>query len=166
MQSSQEQTLQDRNKYLVARYNHEVWIKGNLDIIDEVCSDDFVSDTPVFGRHCGRSAVKKMLLEIKETFAGVSLHPFGPVPMVAVHNYVVTRFIGGGLQTRIGFQDALMQELPRTSTENTGSLSGTAVYRIKHDKIVEEFGEMGALSSLLRLSSVGIQRSNKDTTAQ
>jgi hypothetical protein len=66
MQSSEEQTLQDRNKYLVARYNFEVWVKGNVDIIDEVCSEDFTSDTPIFGRHCGRSAVKKMLLRIKE----------------------------------------------------------------------------------------------------
>jgi hypothetical protein len=81
--------------------------------------------------------------------------------MIAVHNYVVTRFIGGGLQTGIGF--AQMQGSSGMSADNTGSLSGTAVYRIEHDKIVEELGEMGALSSLLRLRGLGIQRSNKDT---
>ncbi len=40
--SNQETTLQERNKELVHRMNEEVWNKGNLEILDELFSPDFV----------------------------------------------------------------------------------------------------------------------------
>jgi len=40
--STQETTLQARNKELVHRMNEEVWNKGNLEILDELFSPDFV----------------------------------------------------------------------------------------------------------------------------
>jgi len=40
--STQEITLQERNKELVYRMTEEVWSKGNLEILDELFSPDFV----------------------------------------------------------------------------------------------------------------------------
>ena len=41
-ESTQETTLEERNKELVHRMNDEVWNKGNLEIMDELYSADFV----------------------------------------------------------------------------------------------------------------------------
>ncbi len=40
--STQKITLQERNKELVQRMTEEVWSKGNLEILDELFSPDFV----------------------------------------------------------------------------------------------------------------------------
>jgi len=40
--STQETTLQERNKELVQRMTEEVWSKGNLEILDELFSPNFV----------------------------------------------------------------------------------------------------------------------------
>lgn len=66
MSSSDELTVQERNKQVVARYSEEFWGKCNPDIVDELCSDDFVSNYPMHGRRQGKTEAKKMLLEFKE----------------------------------------------------------------------------------------------------
>lgn len=66
MPSYDELTVQERNKQIVARYSEEFWGKCNENIVDELCSDDFVSNYPMHGRRQGKSEVKKMLLEFKE----------------------------------------------------------------------------------------------------
>jgi steroid delta-isomerase-like uncharacterized protein len=40
--STQKTTLEERNKELVHRMNEEVWNKGNLELMDEMFSTDFV----------------------------------------------------------------------------------------------------------------------------
>lgn len=66
MSFSDELTVQERNKQVVARYSEEFWGKCNPDIVDELCSDDFVSNYPMHGRRQGKIEAKKMLLEFKE----------------------------------------------------------------------------------------------------
>lgn len=39
---TQENTLEERNKELIHRMNDEVWTKGNLEIMDQLFSTDFV----------------------------------------------------------------------------------------------------------------------------
>ena len=66
MAETGEQTIQEKNKQIVAKYSLEFWGKGNPDIVDELCSDDFVSHYPMHGRRSGKSAIKQMLVEFKE----------------------------------------------------------------------------------------------------
>lgn len=66
MSSTDELTVQERNKQVVARYSEEFWGKCNENIVDELCSDDFVSNYPMHGRREGKAEVKKMLLEFRE----------------------------------------------------------------------------------------------------
>ncbi len=47
--STQETTLQERNKELVYRMTEEVWSKGNLEKLDELFSPDFVQYFLPFG---------------------------------------------------------------------------------------------------------------------
>ena len=66
MAETGEQTTQERNKQIVAKYSLEFWGKGNPDVVDELCAEDFVSNYPMHGRRSGRSEIKKMLIEFKE----------------------------------------------------------------------------------------------------
>lgn len=59
-------TPQEKNKAVVQKYFEEYWGKGNVDIVDEVCADNFVIDYPMHGPRRGKEAAKKMLLEFRE----------------------------------------------------------------------------------------------------
>ena len=66
MASNGEQTVQEMNKQIVARFSEEFWGKRKADIVDELCSDDFVSHYPMHGRRVGKNEAKKMLREFEE----------------------------------------------------------------------------------------------------
>lgn len=59
-------TLQEKNKMVVQKYFEDYWGKGNVDVVDEVCADNFVIDYPMHGPRRGKEAAKKMLLEFRE----------------------------------------------------------------------------------------------------
>ena len=61
--SSQEES---QNLAVIAQYFTEFWGKGNADVVDTLCADDFVMNYPMHGVRVGRQAVKEMLLEFKE----------------------------------------------------------------------------------------------------
>lgn len=75
MESNREQTLQEKNKEIVARYSSEFWGKCNADIVDELCSDDFVSHYPMHGRREGKVEAKRMLLEFKQVGISMARQP-------------------------------------------------------------------------------------------
>ena len=56
----------EQNRRVVAHYFEEFWTKGNPNVVDEVCADDFVIYYPLHGRHVGREAVKKMFADFKK----------------------------------------------------------------------------------------------------
>jgi hypothetical protein len=66
MSNYSEQSVLDKNKLVVAEYVSEFWGKGNADIVDTLCIDDFVSDCPLHGRRQGRANVKKMIVDFRE----------------------------------------------------------------------------------------------------
>lgn len=59
------ESVRERNRKTVAHYYEEFWTKGNADVVDEVCADDFVIYYPLHGRRVGKEAAKKMLAEFK-----------------------------------------------------------------------------------------------------
>ena len=66
MSSHGQQTIQDRNKAVVARYSEEFWGKCNTDIVDELCADEILSNYPMHGPRRGKEAVKRMLAEFRD----------------------------------------------------------------------------------------------------
>jgi hypothetical protein len=71
MSNTPPQSLQEKNKQIVARYSEEFWGKGNADIVDELCSDDFLSNYPMHGPRRGKEAAKQMLIEFKEVSVSI-----------------------------------------------------------------------------------------------
>ena len=66
MSNTPQQSVQEKNKQIVARYSEEFWGKCNPNIVDELCSDDFLSNYPMHGPRRGKQAAKQMLVEFKE----------------------------------------------------------------------------------------------------
>lgn len=56
---------QQRNRLIVARYWDQFWTNGNIDAVDELCSDDFVQFYPMHGRLEGKAAVKDMMTRFR-----------------------------------------------------------------------------------------------------
>jgi hypothetical protein len=54
------------NKDIVAKYFEEYWAKGNVSIVDELCSDDFLISYPNHGPRRGKAEAKRMLSEFRE----------------------------------------------------------------------------------------------------
>lgn len=58
--------LEERNKAIVLEYFAEFWGKANPNIVDKLCSDDFVINYPMHGPRYGKAEAKRMLSEFKE----------------------------------------------------------------------------------------------------
>jgi hypothetical protein len=65
-------STEKRNKAVVAKYFDEYWVKGNVSIVDELCSDDFLISYPNHGPRRGKAEAKRMLSEFREVCAN---HP-------------------------------------------------------------------------------------------
>lgn len=59
-------TLEQKSKEIVQKYFEEYWTKGNVSIVDKLCSDDFLISNPNHGAHRGKAAAKKMLSDFRE----------------------------------------------------------------------------------------------------
>lgn len=57
---------EQKNLQVIAEYFDQYWGKGNVDIVDKHCADNFVINYPMHGPRYGREAAKKMLLEFRE----------------------------------------------------------------------------------------------------
>ena len=95
-----------------------------------------------------------ILLVLWKAFPDVSFHPYGPIPMIAEDNYVVTRWIGGGKHTGVAFDDLPVGQLATANTGKVIHFSGTTIFTLKDGKIIEEIGEEGALTALQQLGIV------------
>ena len=72
------QSQRELNRQVVARYFDEFWTKGNAEILDTLCTEDYVLYYPLHGQHTKRVTVKKMCPESKEV---LHLLPFSSNPI-------------------------------------------------------------------------------------
>ncbi len=57
---------ESQNVAVVLAYFSEFWGKGNPDIVDKLCADDFTMSYPMHGQRVGKEAAKQMLVDLKE----------------------------------------------------------------------------------------------------
>ncbi|EDK38639.1 hypothetical protein PGUG_02737 [Meyerozyma guilliermondii ATCC 6260] len=149
------------NKRVVTEYFNEYWGKGNVDIVDKLCAEDYLIHYPMHGPRVGRNASKKMLSEFREAFPDLSFGSYG-VPLIAEGDYVVGRWIGGGTHSGVAFHDLAVGELDKPNTRKKIYFSGTSIFKLKDGKIVSEIGEEGALTALQQLGIVPGPNPGKD----
>jgi steroid delta-isomerase-like uncharacterized protein len=128
-ESTQETTLEERNKELVRRVNEEVWNKGNLEIIDEVYSADIVRHFLPDGSEIqGLDKLRDRILDHRKAFPDwtekIEL-------IVAEGDFVAIHF------TSTGTNKGSFLGNPATGKQiHTNDMS---IYRIVDGKIVEQW---------------------------
>lgn len=143
-------TTEEQNKKIVARYFDELWTRRNSDIIEELCSDDFLFKYPMHGPRRGKTAAKNAYDEFVRSFPDLSFVGYG-VPLIAEGKYVVGRWYGGGTHTGAPCHDLAVGELKTANTGKKIRFSGTSIFLLEDGKIKEEIGEEGALTALQQL---------------
>ncbi|XHG06769.1 hypothetical protein AWENTII_009950 [Aspergillus wentii] len=170
-------SLQETNKTIIQKYFTEYWGKGNVSVVDELCTENFTIDYPMHGPRRGKEAAKKMLLEFREVptislldihksndsqaFPNISFQSY-KFPLIAEGDYVVGRWIGGGKHTGVAFDDLAVGKLDRPNTGREVYFSGTTIFTLKDGKIVDEIGEEQALTALQQLGLVAAPNAGKE----
>ena len=127
------------NKAIVRRFLEEL-DKGNLDVIDELLSPDFVDRSLMPGQGPTREDFKRSVAEILEGYSATS---FTIEEQVAEGDTVVTRVRHSGVH-----RGELFGLVPTgKEVEKTDSL--IYIHRIVGDKIAEEWTETSSVASLM-----------------
>ncbi len=99
------------NMAVVERYFEELWNQGDLDVIDEIIAEDFVSHSFPTGE--GRDAMREMVTGFRENFPGVTII-VDQVIFEGNRAFVVSRIAGpdGASETAEGdIEDILVFDL-------------------------------------------------------
>lgn len=134
-----ERDLLEANKALVLRTHEEVWGDGNLDVIDELYSADYVGHWDD-GKETDREALKGIVAESKAAFPDKREDV---VHMVAEGDLVVSHFIASG--TIAGDPDEAQPSAKQVSRPEI------AVHRIAEGKVVEQWTVADRLTLMVQL---------------
>ena len=127
----------EENKALVRRFLEEQ-TKGNLDVIDELLSPDFVDRSLVPGQGPTREDFKRSIAEILDAFSIIS---FTIEEQIAEGDTVVTKYTEKSVIRGEWFG------MPPTGTEE--NFQGIYIHRISNGKIIEEWSQANTLHTTL-----------------
>src|SRR5215218_6673413 len=127
----------EENKALVRRFLEEQ-ARGNLEVIDEVLSPDFVDHALVPGQGPTREDFKRTLTEILDAF---SIKSFTIEEQVAEGDTVITKY------TERSIIRGEYAGQPPTGTEE--NFEGIYIHRIADGKITEEWSQANTLHTTL-----------------
>jgi steroid delta-isomerase-like uncharacterized protein len=126
--STQEDVL-ERNKRLVISMNEEVWNKGNLEIIDEIYSPDFVWHfLPADSETKGLAGLKEHVRSHREAFPNWTEEI---KHIVAEGDFVVIHFVSRGTN------EGSFQGNPPTGKQI--QINEMSIFRIADGKIIEQW---------------------------
>jgi steroid delta-isomerase-like uncharacterized protein len=137
--------MSEENKALVRRYFEEVWDKGNLDLIDELFTTNFVRHGPssTEGEVRGLEGFKALVTMYRTAFPDLRI----PIEdLIAEGNRVVTRWTARGTH-----QGELMGNAP---TGNQASVTGIVIDRLSGGKIEEEWVDYDTLDLMRQIGAV------------
>jgi predicted ester cyclase len=120
----------EENKTIVRRFEEEI-AKGNLDVIDELLSPDFVDRNLLPGQGPTREDFKRTNKEFLDAF---SITSFTIVEQIAEGDTVVTKYRQSGVSR------GETAGLPPTEEEDT--VEGIHIHRISGGKITEEWSTL------------------------
>jgi steroid delta-isomerase-like uncharacterized protein len=132
------------NKTIVRRLNDEVWSKGNLDAIEELVADDFV--TTVIGapeQIRGTKGFREFVIMYRTAFPDLRLTTD---EQIAEGETVVTRW------TATGTHEGELMGIPATGKQAT--TAGVNFNRFAGGKLVEGWGLFDQLGLLQQLGAV------------
>jgi len=138
--------MSEDNKAILRRINDEVFSQGNLDLVDELFSPNYVLHDPGIpgGELRGTESFKQQWVSMFRTaFPDLQL---SVEDQVAEGDKVVTRYTGRGTH-----QGELMGIPP---TNNEAVVSGIIVSRVSGGRIEEEWNSFDALGMMQQLGVI------------
>jgi predicted ester cyclase len=130
-------SAEEKNKALVRRFLEEV-SRGNISVIDELLSPDFVDRSLLPGQGPTREDFKRSVAEIFDAFSTVS---FTIEEQIAEGDTVVTKY------TERSVIWGEFGGFPPTGTEEM--FEGIYIHRISDDRIIEEWSQANTLHTTL-----------------
>ncbi len=134
--------MSEQNKQLVRRAIEEVYNRGNLDLVDELVSSDFVAHTPSEEIR-GPAGIKQFATALRTAFPDLQMTI---EDQIADGDRVVTRWTATGTHT------GPFQGIPPTG--KSGKITGIDIDRIVNGKAVECWTNTDDLGLLQQLGVV------------
>jgi steroid delta-isomerase-like uncharacterized protein len=132
--------VEEQNKELVLRFYEEVLKDGNLAIVDEIVSPNFIGHNPEYGFAPDREGLKQIIIEFPNFF---------PDSHLTIEDCVVE---GDKVITRLTFRGTHQGEfLGIPATGKQVIMAGIDIHRIEGDKIVERWGLFDHLGMMMQL---------------
>jgi steroid delta-isomerase-like uncharacterized protein len=136
--------MSEENKAVVRRFIEEVWNNGNLDVIDELISDDHVDHDPGReGTPGGREGMRAFVQMYRSAFPDTHIE-FGE--MVAEGDLVAGNWTATGTH-----HGELMGVAP---TGKSIKITGMGMDRVRDGQIVESWGNYDTLGMLGQLGAI------------
>jgi steroid delta-isomerase-like uncharacterized protein len=135
--------MSEENIATSRRLFEEVWSQGNLNLIDEVCTEDFVDHDPVLG-DSDASAIKEAIAGYRQSFPDLE---FTIDDIFAADDKVVMRWTGIGT-----FENEIMGQQP--TGEKGEPVHGIAIDRYEGGKIAESWGQWDVMTFLKNIGAV------------
>jgi predicted ester cyclase len=132
----------ETNKELVLRYHQEAWSQGNLDVLEEILSPDFVCHFIGGLEWKGIEGAREAISNHKKSFPDWSEEV---VDIIAEGDKVVTRFRNNGTH------EGEFAGIAPTGREV--EIFEAAIYRIENGKIAEQWGFPDELSLRNQIST-------------
>jgi steroid delta-isomerase-like uncharacterized protein len=133
--------VQQNNKDVVLRSHHEVWNRGNYDLIPELYSEDYQCHFICGLEAGGHEGVRDFISGHRKAFPDWTEKV---VDIFAEGDRVVTRYISTGTHK------GEFQGLAATGRKTT--ISEVSIYRLQKGKIVEQWGFPDGLSHIQQLT--------------
>ena len=134
----------EQNKAAIRRYFEEGLTKGNLNVIDELYSPNFVGHEPTLGENVrGTGALKQFLATYRQAFPDLKVtldDVFGEGDQV-VCRWTATATHSGEI-------------LGLKPTGRRGSVTGCSINRFENGKVVEGWGNWDTLGMMQQLGLV------------
>lgn len=127
-------------KQLAERLVEEVWNLGNMDVVDELVDEDYVSHSSAAR---GTEGYKKFFADLRRAFPDIH---FTMEDKIAEGDTVVVRW------TARGTHQGEYQGIPPTGT--SGVITGIEVARFADGKKVESWGEFDRLGIMQQLGVI------------
>jgi steroid delta-isomerase-like uncharacterized protein len=125
------------------RVFEECWNQGNLDVVDELCTEDFVNHDPLMGDG-DRETVKQRVTSYREAFPDLEITI---EEIFAAGDRVVTRWSAQGT-----FRNEIMDQEP--TGEKGDPVEGIGIDRFEDGKIAEAWAQWDTLRFLRNIGAV------------
>ena len=135
--------MSDDNVAAARRVFEEVWGEGDLDLIDELCTDDFVSHDPISG-DTDREGSKQVVTQFRAAFPDLKLEVD---EIFAAGDKVVARWHAVGT-----FENEMMGLQP--THERGSDIEGISIDRFEDGKIAESWGQWDTLQFMRDLGAI------------